>query len=302
LTITVTTIVQRSEHQDRVERPSDVPRAAAQSALIASARLEVLPLESVESQLAALPFGSQVTVTCSPRHGVDRTLAFAERWSRRGLRVVPHIAARQVEDVAHAARIAARVARLGSSEAFVIGGDRSPPLGRYGSAVELLRDLAPRLPDIAIGVAGYPEGHPLIAAADLAAALAAKQDVADAVVTQLCFDPARTCAFIRTIRRAGVAAPVLVGVPGVVDRRRLFELSRRIGVGASLGFMRKNLRVASHLAARPYHPHDLVARLDELRRAEPELGIAGLHLFTFNQVSATQTWLEAARSEEQRAP
>lgn len=262
----------------------------------------MLPFDSVEAQLAALPLGSWVTVTCSPRHGVDHTLAFAERWSARGLRVVPHIAARQVKDEAHTAQIAARVARLGSSEVFVIGGDLSPPVGCYGSTVELLRDLAPRLPGVAIGVAGYPEGHPLIDADGLADALAAKQDFADAIVTQLCFDATRICAFVRAIRRAGVAVPVLVGIAGVVDRRRLFELSRRIGVGASIGFIRKNLRVASHLAAHSYAPHKLVGQLDELRRAEPGLGIAGLHVFTFNQVSASQRWLEAARSEEQRAP
>jgi methylenetetrahydrofolate reductase (NADPH) len=274
------------------------PRPWSQGSLTAMARLEVLPFASVEPELDALAAGTQVTVTCSPRHGIDHTLAFTETWAARGLQVVPHLAARLVEDAAHAARIAERVTGAGVTEVFVIGGDRTPPVGTYAGAAGLLADLAPRLRGVSIGVAGYPEGHPLIEPERLAAALEAKQRYATSIVTQLCFDPDRIVGFVRSLRDTGVTTPVLVGVAGAVDRRRLFELSLRIGVGASTGFLRKNRRAAAQLLTRHYDPGDLVTRLETHQRAEPTLGIAGLHVFTFNQLAASTAWLKATQREE----
>ena len=46
--------------------------------------------------------------------------------------------------------------------------------------------------------------------------------------------------------------PCYVGLPGDVDRRRLIEVSMRVGVGASLGFLRKQ-RGIRHLLGRPHH-------------------------------------------------
>lgn len=266
-------------------RPPDLCRR-----MLATSRLEVMPFASVEPQLAGLARGDTVTVTCSPRHGVDHTLAFCERWAARGLDVVPHVAARMVADREHVERIAARLCAMGVAELFVVGGDQRPPLGCYASARELMEALAPLIPGVPIGVSGYPEGHPSIPARRLLDELTAKQDLASSIVTQLCFDPAAIAGWLRSIRAAGITLPVLVGVPGVVDRRRLLELSTRIGVGASTRYLRKNLRLAIRLFAQAsFEPGALV---DALAAAalDPASGIEGLHVFTFNQVAATVAW------------
>ena len=66
-----------------------------------------------------------------------------------------------------------------------------------------------------------------------------KSALAGYVTTQLCFDPEALLEWLRETREQGVTLPVLVGLPGVVDRRRLLEMSIRIGVGPSLSFLRK---------------------------------------------------------------
>ena len=83
-----------------------------------------------------------VRVTCSPTKGVDETLDMSERLADRGFRVVPHIAARMVRDRQHLREIISRINKTPIVSVFVPGGDADQPLGQYGKALDLLRDLA----------------------------------------------------------------------------------------------------------------------------------------------------------------
>jgi methylenetetrahydrofolate reductase (NADPH) len=259
------------------------------TSLLAGARFEVLPFDSALQQLAAVAPETPITITCSPRHGIGRTLAFAERVQAHGFRVIPHIAARMVRDADDLARIAERLKQRRMEEILVIGGDHREPLGRYADSLHLLEDLAPLVEGVRIGIAGYPAGHPAIAQEQLTAALLSKQPFASVIVTQICFDAAAIASWIRSIRAAGVRLPILVGVPGVVDRRKLLELSARVGVGASTRYLRNNLTLARLLVRRStYRPDRLIDRLGAPVTAG--LGVAGLHIFTFNQLAATSAW------------
>jgi methylenetetrahydrofolate reductase (NADH) len=77
----------------------------------------------------------------------------------------------------------------GVDDVFVIGGDAAPPHGAYSSAGELLPVICehPHRPRT-LGIAGYPEGHPLIEPETLERALDEKSRLADYVTTQMCFD------------------------------------------------------------------------------------------------------------------
>ena len=68
---------------------------------------------------------------------------------------------------------------------------------------------------------------------------AEKSRVADYIGTQLCYDPNVLLNWVRSIREQGIDLPVHVSVPGMVDRRRLLEISARVGVGPSLRYLRK---------------------------------------------------------------
>jgi len=260
------------------------------------AQFEMLPLGWGEEQAAQLPQPVPLTVTCSPRHGPDRTVAVARRLSAQGHAVTVHLAARMVRDPAHLDVLLAGMADGGVEDVLLIGGDATPPQGPYASAVDLLPVICdhPQRPR-EIGIAGYPEGHPLVDPARLAEALDRKSAHADYITTQLCFDAEAVLAWVRETRERGVELPVLVGVPGVVDRRRLLEISMRIGVGPSLAFLRKQRGLRKLLSPARVTPDGIYDALAPWLD-DGALNIAGLHYYTFDQLLETWRW-ERQRTE-----
>jgi len=256
-------------------------------------RFEILPFASGEREAARAPHPLTLTVTCSPRHGIDHTVDFATRVRGAGHVVIVHLAARMVRGADHLDEILERLDAAGIADVFLVGGDATAPLGPYGSALELLPELrAHRMAPRSIGVAGYPEGHPLIDEATLLAALREKDGMASYMTTQLCFDPQTVLQWLERMRWLGVALPAYVGIPGAVDPRRLLEVSLRVGVGASIRYARKQQGLKRLLGRRLHAAERLQA---ELRPAigDPRWGIAGLHYYTFNRLLATVGWAGA---------
>jgi methylenetetrahydrofolate reductase (NADPH) len=270
---------------------------SAMTRLLESPRYEVIPVDGIERKVAALPEGATVTVTASPRHGLERTIDVSARLAGRGYRVVPHLAARMIADRGQLERIVAHLEAAGIHEAFVVGGDASPPAGGYADAGDLLDELSALPHSLArIGVGGYPEGHPLIPAASLLEALRRKQQHADYITTQLCFDAEALARWVRDLREAGIGLPVLVGLPGVVERRKLAEISLKTGVGASLRYLARHGRQIATLArARRFDPTPLALAVAAAAEGTG-LGIGGAHLFTFNQLEATEAWVRRISS------
>ncbi len=253
-------------------------------------QFEVLPFERAEVQAAQLPEPAWLTVTSSPKHGVDHTVDFAVRLAALGHKVTPHLAARGIRDESHLEALLLEIARAGIDEVFVIGGDNGSPEGAYSSAGELLPLIRQNPHGIRrIGIAAYPEGHPLIDPDTLSRALEKNSAQADYMTTQMCFDADVLLRWLRTMRERGHTLPAQVGMPGVVDRRRLLEVSMRIGVGPSLSFVRKQrgllalLRRSSSTADTLY---DALAPSVE----DPSLNIAGFHYYTLNQLRDTWSW------------
>jgi methylenetetrahydrofolate reductase (NADPH) len=272
--------------------PAIVNRSGILSALLRDPRYEVIPVKGIEQKVAVLPVGATVTVTASPALGIERTFDASIVLAARGFKVVPHLAARMISGRGHLERLVQRLEGSSIHEAFVVGGDATPPAGAYTDAIDLLEELAGLAhPFARIGVGGYPEGHPLVPDDKLLEALLRKQEHAGYVVTQLCFDAAALAAWAAEIRVAGVRLPVVVGLPGVVERKRLAEISLKSGVGASLRYLRKHGREIVTLArARSYDPTRLAGEVAE-RAADESLGLRGVHLFTFNQVEPTHDWV-----------
>ncbi len=258
--------------------------------MIDRARFEILPFAKGEEEAAKLPQRVRLTVTCSPKHGPDLGVEVGRRLRALGHAVTVHVAARMVRDRAHLDELLTAMARAGIDDALVVGGDATPPHGPYSSAVELLPLLHEhRQRPHMVGIAGYPEGHPLIDPDTLAEALVAKSALADYVTTQLCFDPEAVVGWVRTVRGMGVSLPVIVGLPGRVDRRKLVEISVRVGVGPSLAFLRKQRSLRALLGLSPSSTDRLYDALAPYV-GDPELAIAGFHYFTFNRLLATWDW------------
>jgi methylenetetrahydrofolate reductase (NADPH) len=272
--------------------------AAGVGALLHRSRFELVPLRDAEEEAGHLPPGATVSVTCSPRKGLDATVALAGTLAGKGFRAVPHLAARLVLGPGHLQRLVEELHRAGVEEVFVIGGDPSDPLGPYRSAGSLLAAMAETgHPFRRVGVAGYPERHPLIEVEELDRSLLEKQPSVDYLVTQICFDPPTIFRWLRRIRAAGVHLPAYVGVPGAVSRRKLLEIALRIGVGDSLRYLSKHGSLVARLIGRGgFRPDGFLARVGP-HLPEPGHGVVGLHFNTFNQVRTTERWRQRALAE-----
>ena len=259
--------------------------------ILSRPRFEILPTEGAEERAGYLPEAAKVAVTCSPGKGIEHTLRFSQRLLQRGFRVVPHVAARLVADTAHLEEILRWFDERSLREIYVVGGDAREPVGPYASALELLVAMSHLEHGVEeVGIGGYPEGHPLIDDEDLDRALLDKQPFASYVVTQLCFDADAILGWISDVRHEGLRLPVYVGLPGAVDRKKLLQISLKVGVGDSVRFLKKQTGlIGMLLKPGSYSPDGLVERLAPYAGDE-HYGVAGLHLYTFNQVESTEEW------------
>lgn len=265
--------------------------------LVEHLTFELVPLKSLDAAADALPSGARVSVTCSPTKGIEETQRVSEQLLAKGFAPIPHIAARMVRSTAHTAELAAWCRASGVDQAFFVGGDAEEP-GAYAGAVEFLADFLEHDHGLSrIGVTAYPDGHSFLSDEILHRALHDKQQLlADAGVagscsTQMCFDPDAIAKWLRIERERGLALPVHLGISGVVDKAKLLTMGARLGIGDSLAFLRKNKSALVKLMTSvAYDPNDLLLPLsgDLL-----DLGIEGLHVFTFNQVEATEAWRRA---------
>jgi methylenetetrahydrofolate reductase (NADPH) len=259
--------------------------------LLGNVRYEVLPTSRIEEVVTAhLPSGRTVTVTASPSKGLEATLVLSERLAARGYDVVPHLAARMVSGRSELTEVTERLKGAGVTTIFVPAGD-AEPVGPYVGALDLLEELAAiGSPFPQVGITGYPESHPTIHDDVTIQALWDKRRHATQIVSNLTFDPGVLGGWVRRIRARGVTTPVLVGLPGPVDRTKLLMMATKIGVGDSTRFLAKNRGAFARIAVPGgYDPMRLLTRAAEALEAD-DMNVVGLHLFTFNQVAETEAW------------
>lgn len=264
---------------------------AALADLLEHPRYEVLPTPgTVEFVATQLPHGRMVTVTASPSRGLEPTLDLAVELALLGYDTVPHLAARMVVDAAHLADIVAHLQQAGITRIFVPSGDGAQR-GAYPDAVALLRGLAELgSPFAHVGITGYPESHPTISDDLTVQAMWDKRRHATEMVSNLAFDPRVVEVWLSRVRRRGITLPLWLGVPGPVDTARLLSIASRIGVGDSTRFLLKHPRSVARLASpRGFSSDDFLRRLAPTL-ARDESVVAGLHVFTFNQIAETEAW------------
>ena len=255
-------------------------------------RYEVIPLKGVEEHVAEyVPKDVKVTVTASPKKGIESTLELAEQLSERGYETAPHLSARLIRDEAHLEDIIGRLRASGIRDAFVVAGDAEEPAGKFAGASELLaamEELGHGLDEI--GITGYPESHPFISDADTIRAMYEKEPFATYIVSQICFDAEVIAAWARRVRQRGVDLPIYVGLPGAVTRQKLLRISRGVGLGESARFLKKygNWLVRFFLPG-GYSPDHLIEGLTS-SFADPESNVRGFHVYTFNEVAKTEAW------------
>jgi methylenetetrahydrofolate reductase (NADPH) len=106
----------------------------------------------------------------------------------------------------------------------------------------------------------------------------------------MCFDAAALAGWLRLIRGRGITMTAWIGLPGVFDRAALLAASLRIGVGASLRLLRGRSRLVGRLFGPKIHRPDAFLYQLAPQVADPELGVAGFHVFCFNRVEQSENW------------
>jgi methylenetetrahydrofolate reductase (NADPH) len=278
------------------ERPSThASEAESRRALIEALkrpRYEILPLDGIADEVEEhVPRGVKVTVTASPRRGLEASLELVERLSAAGYAVAPHVSARLVPDKAHLEDLVRRLRAAGVDDMFVIAGDTSEPAGEFEGAAALLSamgELRERFSEV--GISGYPESHHVISDETTIEAMFEKEPMATYIVSQICFEADVIATWVRRVRDRGTFLPIWIGVPGTVDNRRLLLISRKIGLGESARFLRAHGGWVRRLALpRRYTPTTLVRELAP-SIADPVARIAGFHIYTFNELERTEEW------------
>lgn len=266
--------------------------------LVGTMAYELVPMKSVDAAIEALPVGCAVSVTCSPAKGLPATFELTTRLIERDHHVVPHIAARLVQNLAAVDEISVWLRHHHIREVFLVGGDAPHAMGPYADTATFLRALLETDHGLTrIGVTAYPDGHALVAHGALREALHAKQAllseaaIAGYATTQMCFDAQQIRRWLGAERAAGFALPIHLGIPGVIDRAKLLTMGMRLGIGNSLRFVKKNGGTLSRLfSPTGYDPAKLVIPVSTYAES---LGVEGLHSFTFNNVAATAEWQQA---------
>ncbi len=259
--------------------------------LLGNARYEVLPTATTEDKvLTHVPRDRTITVTASPGKGLEATLDLAERLTGHGYVVVPHLAARMISGRSELSEIADRLTGKGITRVFVPGGD-AEPAGTYLDALGVLEDLAALgRPFTEVGITGYPETHPTIADDLTVQSMWDKRHHATHIVSNLTFDPAVIRDWLLRLRARGVTTPLLLGIPGPVERAKLVAMATRIGVGESTRFLVKHRGTFARLASPGGFTGERFLEKCAPAVGEPGAKVEGLHVFTFNQIAETEAW------------
>jgi methylenetetrahydrofolate reductase (NADPH) len=254
----------------------------------------------LDALAVTVPRGTRIYVSAIPSRRSDEQIAVARRLHARGFEPVPHLAAR---NFASADALDDYLARLsgeaGVARLLVIGGDRDRPAGIFHHAIEVIESGLPQSRGIReIGIAGFPEGHPRVAQAELDRALAAKIEAAAAtglgvhIVTQFAFSAKPMLAFAARLREKGFDLPIRIGFAGPASVATLVRFAAICGVATSARALARNAGLAKHLLGA--HAPDAIIRA--LAGARAALGDAAPHFFTFGGLAKTARWAAAVAS------
>lgn len=268
------------------------PRAFARQWSLEAAHPSVAEIDALA---AAAPSATEVYLTAVPNQPRRRVVEAAARLRAAGLEPVPHVAARSFADAAELEAFLRAVRDAGVTRALVIAGDRDDA-GPFPDALAVIASGLLQQHGIRrIGIGGYPDGHPRIAAATLGRALADKLAAArdgglDArIVTQFCFDPDAIVSWLQKLRADGVAVPVRIGIAGPTSVASLLRYAARCGVRASARGLARNASMRGLIGQAA--PDMLLRALGERLHG---LGPAAPHFYSFGGVALTAEYARRA--------
>ena len=266
--------------------------------------IETIPTSrrEITSYRADLEPGTCVYVVSPPTRSLGDICDTARYLHENGLQPVPHIAARSISDRDCLADFLRQItSQAGVNQVLVIGGSRPKPVGDFDNSLQILQTgLLEEFGIRRIGLAGHPEGHPVVPRDRLLddlrkkIAWARRAGAETYLVTQFCFDPGIVTAWERDIRATVVGIPVHVGLPGPASLTSLLKYARICGIGESVRFLTRGAGSALKLAT--WTPDRFLTALANHKAVDPECRIGKAHFYSFGGVTRTARWLAAVRN------
>jgi methylenetetrahydrofolate reductase (NADPH) len=250
--------------------------------------------------------GTDVTITFLPGDNYRHNVETASALRRAGYNPVPHIAAREMpsrealDDFLARARGEADVTRV-----VLIAGDLALAKGPFRSSLDVCASgLIEARGILSVSVAGHPEGHPYLSAANAFKVLEAWRDwgqltkIRVDVVTQFCFESAPILGWIGELDARGISLPVIVGLAGPATPATLTKFALRCGIGNSMRSLRSRIGRFGRLLT-DTGPDDVIRGLQSAPKAATA-PIAGFHLFPFGGLRKAGEWLRSYRQQTLR--
>ncbi len=265
--------------------------------------IEVMPrtAEKVEDFRALLPEGTRVYIAHIEGTPIADMAATAKRLAEDGFQVMPQFPARIIKDEATLADWIARYqGEAGVTQALMLAGSPTTPLGDFDSSMQLLETgIFDKAGFTRLHVAGHPEGNrdidPKGGTANVEAALKWKHDFNQrsdaelAIATQFAFEAQPIIDWVNGVQAAGVTLPVHIGIAGPAKLQTLIKFAIACGVGPSLKVLQKRAMDVTKLVL-PYEPTDVVSELAAHKSANPDFGIEQVHFFPLGGIKTCANW------------
>ena len=184
-------------------------------------------------------------------------------------------------------------AESGIENILALRGD--PPKGKvfeptpegFGYAAELVAFIRKHYPQMGIGVAGYPEGHPetpnRLLEMDY---LKAKVDAgADYICTQLFFDNNEFYDFCERCELVGIRVPIVAGIAPVTSGKLMERMAE---VSAGTRFPARFIKALRRAENEDYMNKVGIHWATEQVRDLIDHNVSGIHLYTLNKSDATR--------------
>jgi len=255
-------------------------------------------VDALKRVAPSLPPDTPISVTFLPGETLDARIAAATAVRECGFEPMPHFSARRIESHGEfETYLEAVVQRAKVRRCFVIAGDRDTPAGPFADSSALIATGCFEKAGIkAIGIAGHPDGHPVMDAEQCWDVLRKKADdiahrgMAPLIVTQFGFDAGKLLGWLKELRSRGIDIPVRVGVPGPAGVKTLVRFAARCGVQASASVMAKyGLSITQLMGSGG--PDRMVDALFE--QMSSEHGRVRLHFYPFGGLERTIAWIKA---------
>jgi methylenetetrahydrofolate reductase (NADPH) len=167
-----------------------------------------------------------------------------------------------------------------------------PSSDGFAHAIDLVSFIKKHFPDMSIGVAGFPEGHPETPNRVLEIEyLKAKVDAgADYIITQLFFDNRDFYDFCERCEIAGIHVPIIAGIMPIITRSGMLRMAE---LAAGARFPAPLLKAVDRANADNNVEKVGIHWATEQVRDLIDNNVRGIHFYTLNNANATLKIYEA---------